>query len=484
MCGQRLLSVKELSSYLSVSPCALYRFVKKREIPFIRRPGLGLRFRPNAVDEWLEKHSQKPLEFPRQHVDNKRNILTLAPPYENIFLGGDNGGREMAKAKFKSRHNVGFGAIYQRKTKQGKIRWYLDYHDESGKRVQKVARHAVSKEDAFVALRAKVQNILKGHRDNDEGNLGFEEFSEEYLREYAVKRKRSWKSDQCYLKAHLVPFLGQLRLSEITRQHVERYTSRRVDDGVKKATINGELAVLRKMMYKAIDWGRLDKNPVRKEDFFQGEEQMKERVLTSEEQGRLLMASPTSLRPILITALNTGMRRGEILGLEWARVSLENRQIILECTNTKSKKRREIPINGDLFSLLASLKTTANGSAYVFPNPFTGKPLKDAKSAFYRACKKAGIKGLRFHDLRHTFASRLSARGVDLNTIRELLGHGSIRMTQRYLHSNQALKRNAVESIVEKAGDSSKEGASLLHSCDISGPAQRVNPASDSFPVN
>lgn len=390
----------------------------------------------------------------------------------------------MAAAKSKSRYNVGFGAIYQRKTKQGKIRWYLDYHDESGKRVQKVAKHAICKEDAFVALRTKVQNILKGQCGNDDGDLGFEEFSEEYLREYAVKRKRSWKSDQCYLKAHLVPFFGRLRLSEITRQHVEQYTSRRVEDGVKKSTVNRELAVLRKMMYKAIDWGRLDKNPVRKEDFFQGEDQMKERVLTSEEQGRLLKASSASLRPILITALNTGMRRGEILGLEWDRVDLESKKITLECTNTKNKKRREIPINGDLYSLLASLKITANGSAHVFPNPFTGKPLQDAKRAFYCACKKAGIKGLRFHDLRHTFASRLSARGVDLNTIRELLGHGSIRMTQRYLHSNQALKRNAVESLVEKDGDSGKQGADLLHGRDILAPVQRVSPASDSFSAN
>lgn len=92
--------------------------------------------------------------------------------------------------------------------------------------------------------------------------------------------------------------------------------------------------------------------------------------------------------------------------------------------------------------------------------------------------------GLRLHDLRRTFAIRLSARGVDLNTIRKLLGHGSIRMTQRYPHSNQALKKNAVECLVERADDACNGGTDLLHSRDILGPAQRVSRVSDSISTN
>lgn len=460
---KRLLSVKELNSYLGVSPCTIYRRVKAGEIPFVRKPGLGIRFRIEEIDEWLAQGAFKPSPLRKAALD-----IALLP--ENCDkIRGRGGLGEMAKAKSKTRYNFGYGAIYSRRTKQGNQRWYLDYYNEAGKRVQEVVKHAGCKEDAFFTLKAKVQSILKGQCGKEGGDLGFEEFSEEYLREYAVKRKRSWKSDRCYLKAHLIPFFGCMRLSEITRRHVEQYTSRRVEEGVKKTTVNRELAVLRKMMNKAIDWGRLDKNPVQKEDFFQGEDQTKERVLTPEEQDRLLQTSPASLRPILITALNTGMRRGEILGLEWERIDLENRKITLACTNTKNRKKRDVPINEGLFSLLASLKATANGSQYVFPNPFTGKPLQDAKRAFYCACKKAGIKGLRFHDLRHTFASRLSARGVDLNTIRELLGHGSIRMTQRYLHSNQTLKRNAVECLVERADAQDNGGVGLLHGRDILG---------------
>ena len=483
----RLLTVREAAEKLNCHPHSVYRLVESNEIPHIKRPGIGLRFKNSRLEEWLEKSTKTALEKRLNYIDNQLFGLTL-PPNNRIVIsdGKHKGGKgEMAKyAKSKSRYNFGFGAIYSRKTVRGNQRWYLDYYSESGKRVQEVVRHAGCKEDALIALRTKVQSILRGQSGKDGGGPGFKEFSEEYLREYAVKRKRSWKSDQCYLRAHLIPFFGNMRLSEITRKNVEQYSSRRVEEGVKKSTVNRELAVLRKMMFKAIDWGRLDKNPVQREDFFQGEEQSKERVLTPYEQARLLQVSSVSLKPILITALNTGMRRGEILGLEWEHVDLKNRKITLACTNTKNKKRREIPINEELFSLLATLRAGANGSPYVFPNPFTGRPLQDAKSAFYRACKKAGIKGLRFHDLRHTFASRLSARGVDLNTIRELLGHGSIRMTQRYLHSNQALKRDAVECLVERAENLGSEGAGLLHGRDIPVAVQRVNPVTDCISDN
>ena len=390
----------------------------------------------------------------------------------------------MAKAKSKSRYNLGFGAVYARKTVQGIQRWYVDFYDEKGNRVQQVVKHAGCKEDAFIVLRRRMQGILIGGRSQEGTDPGFKEFSAEYLQQYAMKRKRSWRSDECYLKAHLIPFFGDKQLSGITRQDIERYTSGRIEDGVKKSTINRELAVLRKMFFKAIDWGKLGKNPVLKEDFFSGEDQIKERILTPDEQIRLLQESSASLRPILITALNTGMRRGEILGLEWERVDFTDRKIILESTNTKSKKRREIPINEALFSLLIGLKAVSNGSPFVFPNPYSGKPMLDGKRAFYRTCKKAGIIGLRFHDLRHTFASRLSARGVDLNTIRELLGHGSIRMTQRYLHSSQTLKRSAVECLVEKEDENGEVASTLLHGRDIFKHVPRSRPVTESISSN
>ena len=109
---------------------------------------------------------------------------------------------------------------------------------------------------------------------------------------------------------------------------------------------------------------------------------------------------------------------------------------------TKSGKSRAVPINDMLFEFFHARK---NKSEYVFPNPKTGMPYVDLKRQFRNACRRADIKGLRFHDLRHTFASRLVEKGVDIETVRDLLGHSSITITQRYTHSTDERKRVAVE---------------------------------------
>ena len=129
---------------------------------------------------------------------------------------------------------------------------------------------------------------------------------------------------------------------------------------------------------------------------------MRERVLSEEEEERLVQHSSEHLKPIIITASNTGMRLGEILRLKWSQIDLNTRRIRVE--NTKSGKNRLIEINQNLYDVLR-LK---NGqSPYVFPNPDTGKPLTTVKRAFKSACRRAGIEGLRFHDMRHTFGTRL-----------------------------------------------------------------------------
>lgn len=147
-----------------------------------------------------------------------------------------------------------------------------------------------------------------------------------------------------------------------------------------------------------------------------------------------------ALRPILVTALNTGMRKSEILNLKWVQVDLKARRIRVE--KTKSGKVRHIPINDVLLYELRRLK---GKNSYVFFNPETRKPYLDMKKGFKAACRRADIKGMRFHDLRHTFASRLVEKGVDIETVRDLLGHHSILITQRYAHSSRERKRAAVE---------------------------------------
>ena len=130
------------------------------------------------------------------------------------------------------------------------------------------------------------------------------------------------------------------------------------------------------------------------------------------------------------------MRRGEILSLEWDRVNLNKR--FLQVENTKSGNNRVIPINDVLMEELLRLKKLNEKSTFVFPN-------KSVRTAFENACRRADIKELRFHDLRHTFATRLVEQGIDLITIKELLGHHSVKVTERYTHPNAYQKKRAVD---------------------------------------
>jgi len=123
---------------------------------------------------------------------------------------------------------------------------------------------------------------------------------------------------------------------------------------------------------------------------------------------------------------------------------------MIKVERTKSEKVRYIPINDDLFKQFLKLKNENGQSPYVFLNPETKRPFLDMKTPFKRACRISGIEGLRFHDLRHTFATRLIANGIDIETVRDLLEHHSVLVTQRYIHTSDERKRKAVETLNKK----------------------------------
>ncbi len=157
------------------------------------------------------------------------------------------------------------------------------------------------------------------------------------------------------------------------------------------------------------------------------------RYLSKEECQALINACDPHVKPIVITALNTGMRRGEILGLKWEQVDLKHGFILLD--KTKNGDRREIPINNTLEAIFLDKNLIRPiDIPYVFYDAITGKPYQNVKRSFYTACKRVGIKDFHFHDLRHTFASQLVMAGVDITTVSRLLGHKSLSMTLRYSH--------------------------------------------------
>ncbi len=149
----------------------------------------------------------------------------------------------------------------------------------------------------------------------------------------------------------------------------------------------------------------------------------------------------------MITALNTGMRKSEVFGLTWDRVDLKNKLILLD--KTKNYERRELPVNETLYRMLSGL-TRHLKCDYVFYNPLTLKPFDRLKESWARALRKSHIIDFHFHDLRHTFASWLVMSGVDLTTIKELLGHKDIKMTLRYAHLASSHIRKAVEVLDDK----------------------------------
>jgi integrase len=336
------------------------------------------------------------------------------------------------------------GSVFKRKRKDARAQnWYVEY-SYGGKRIRKLARGARTKSEAKAYLREIERQIDRGeYIPRKRKDVLFEVFADYYLK-WAKVNKLSWERDRIFLD-HLVPFFKGMMLQQITPMLIEDFKRRRKEK-VSGSTVNKEVSCLRHMLNMAIDERFITENPVRKVRFFP-EHNKKERILNEREIMELLKYCNERIRPIIIIALNTGMRRGEILNLRWQNVDLYRKFISVE--KTKSGRTRKIPMNSLVEKILRNLSLKKVNDEYVFWNRRTGKPVQDLKKAFKSACKKAGIDNLRFHDLRHTFATKLVENGVDIVTVSELLGHSSLRMTMRYSHPSPEHKRDAVENLVK-----------------------------------
>jgi len=309
--------------------------------------------------------------------------------------------------------------------------------------------------------------------------IRFEDYSKLYKEHHSTK-KRDPKNDLYRIGRLLVFFKGRF-MDEITPGEIEKYMHLRGVEGVSNGTINRELALLKTMFYKAIaseDYG-LERNPVCKVDFLK-EEACRERVLKPGEMRTLIEAAINPwggyLPLFLVIALNTGMRKNEILTLKWEHVSFKGGYIEVTADRSKSRRSRRIPMNSIVAGELRKLKPAGE---HIFFNPKTGSHIMHIKTAFKRACKEAGIVNLRVHDLRHTAASYLvNECGVDIVTVSKILGHTRIDMTMRYVHPSEDNKQRGIERlgmIFEKA----------RHKVDTKGdPAVAVIPISDYMQCN
>ncbi len=314
--------------------------------------------------------------------------------------------------------------------------WYIDYYYKGKRKREKIGPNKKLAEAVLAKRKLEIAENRYLNVKNSPSIL-FEELSDLYL-DYAKSNKRSWIRDRLSLKTLAAEFDG-LKVDQLDSLLIEKYKQKRLKD-VSPATVNRELACLKHLFNKGIEWGKCDKNPVRQVKFFK-ENNFRLRYLTVEEIKKLFRNSPKHLKPILMVALETGMRRSEIFNLNWDDIDFE--QKIIYVRNSKSGDPREIPISNRLANVLKDLKYK---SPYVFCNK-DGKPLGSVRKSFASALKKSGIENFRFHDLRHTFASHLIMNGVDLVTVKEFLGHKSLKMTLRYAHLSPGHKRSAIEKL-------------------------------------
>ncbi len=262
------------------------------------------------------------------------------------------------------------------------------------------------------------------------------QYAEEYTRIYSA-RKRSALRDTSSLKA-LLPVLGDLYLDAITPEMVQRYQTDRLAKR-KPATVNQELALLKTMFNRAIENGKVTTNPVVKAKFLK-ENNARCRILEDEERERLQTELHPRIRPIYDFARYTGLRQGEIFRLEWQDVDLKGG--FLRVREAKSGEGRTLPLNGTARAILEGIPYRLDGG-YVFCRP-DGDAIRSIRQGFGNAVRRAGVQDYRFHDSRHEFASSLAMAGVNLNTIRELLGHRTMQMVMRYSHLTDRHKARAV----------------------------------------
>lgn len=265
---------------------------------------------------------------------------------------------------------------------------------------------------------------------------------------YCEGRQASYKTKK-YVKAMFPSWFMKLRLNEIGLKEAELMQSELIRKGYKPATINKLINIFKHSFTKLVDWEILSEDrlkAIRKVKMLKTTPKL--RYLQEDEIERLLQACDAYLYGIVLTALHTGMRKGEILDLKWQNVDLKNGIILIE--KTKTGYRREIPISDTLKAYLKQLfvKRRLN-TDYVFVNPETGKRFIDLKRSFNSACKKAGLHEVTLHTLRHTFASQLVMAGVDIKTVSELLGHQKITTTMIYAHLSSTHKRNAISKLDE-----------------------------------
>lgn len=275
--------------------------------------------------------------------------------------------------------------------------------------------------------------------------MTFGQFLRERYLPYAKVTKRGYPYEMSVLRTHILPAFEQRPLVDITKAEITAFIHGRIATGLAPGTINRMLNAMKAIFSRAVDWdvAGLEKNPAH------GIKQLpdkhrRERFLSQEEAAHLMSIvadSPNKmLAPIVAFLLLTGCRKREVLDARWEFIDLDRGQLTVPLS--KSGKPRWVALSAGAKAVLAQVRQVvrqemgpaADACPWVFPNPETGKPFVTIFVSWNTARCAAGLRDVRIHDLRHSFASALVNRGATLFDVQKLLGHSSPKMTERYSH--------------------------------------------------
>ncbi|HEV2040805.1 MAG TPA: tyrosine-type recombinase/integrase [Casimicrobiaceae bacterium] len=308
-------------------------------------------------------------------------------------------------------------------------------------------------------------------------------FLTEHYGPWVITERKAGKATVANLRAQFGPLFGKKPLTEITAWNVEKFKASRLKSGIKPATVNRDLDRIRAALNKAVEWGLLERNPISGVKRSKGGDASRVRYLDIAEEARLrkaLVARDSERRrqrasgnawgkargqdarhlwakgeftdhlaPIVLLALNTGLRRGELLGLAWDRVNLDRAQLTVTPGTAKSGQVRHVPLNAEALDVLTRWKKQGSGNGLVFPGD-EGARFTHINRSWASLVLAAELKDFHFHDCRHHFASWLVMAGADLYTVSKLLGHSDTTMTQRYAHLSPEHNAAAVARLMAK----------------------------------
>lgn len=306
-------------------------------------------------------------------------------------------------------------------------------------------------------------------------------FLEHHYEPWATSHRKSGAATIARIQSNFSHLMSR-PLNEISLWVIEKWRSEQLKAGKARTTVNRDITALKACLARAVEWEVLDANPLAKLRPLRVDQLSRARYLSRAEESALrkalvdrndrirtrrrtanewrrargrntlqdLSRTPFAdyLRPMVILAMNTGLRRGETFQLKWSDVDLHRRVLTVRGNYAKSGKSRYVPLNDEALLTLQLWKLSVEAEEYIFANREGGQ-LTTIKSSWSRVLESADIADFRWHDLRHHFASRLVMKGVDLNTVRELLGHSDLSMTLRYAHLSPEHKAEAVAKLCD-----------------------------------